>query len=140
MIDRRQARAVYRQIADVYADQIRTGTLGPGDKLPSVDLLMRTYDVARATAQRALAELRAAGLIDTDNGRVSRVRPLKVRETVWLQPNSVVTWRMPTTGEAEALEIPVGVPVAVVELRGVGRRMYPGDRYELRVPGAPSAR
>lgn len=136
MIDRRQPRAVYRQIADVYADQIQSGELGPGDRLPSVDLICRTYDVARATAQRALAELRAVGLIDTENGRVSRVRALPVLETGWLEPGATVSTRWPTPAEVrdETLGLAEGVPVLVVRRVGEPDQVLPGDRWQLAVP------
>ena len=54
---------VYRQIADFYVSQIRDGTLKPGDQLPTVDELRRTWEVAWATAARVTATLRGEGLV-----------------------------------------------------------------------------
>lgn len=127
---------MYRQIADALAAQIDSGELAPGARLPSVDLLVRTYDVARTTAKRALAELRAAGLIDSVNGRVATVRPPLVRETDWLDPGATVTSRMPTPAEVldESLALADGVPVLVVQRVGEPDAVYAADRWQLTVP------
>ncbi|MFD0192958.1 GntR family transcriptional regulator, partial [Streptomyces bacillaris] len=56
-------------IAAVLRDQIRDRELQPGDQLPTMDQLMTTYGVARATALRALATLKAEGLAEYRAGR-----------------------------------------------------------------------
>lgn len=123
--------AVYRQVADLIAAQIDSGDLAPGDKVPSTDMLMRTYDIARATAVRAVAELRAAGLIDTENGRVARVRQPVVRETLWLEPGALVGGRMPTSDELQDPDLGYtsGVPLLVVHRPGEPDEVYPTDRW-----------
>jgi DNA-binding GntR family transcriptional regulator len=59
----------YQRIAADLRGAIMCGALKPGDKLPAfVDLAAR-YDVAFNTAQRAVAELKSAGLVSVSRGR-----------------------------------------------------------------------
>ena len=48
---------LYRRIADDVIDQIRKGTLHPGEKLPSERALCALYEVSQITVRRALREL-----------------------------------------------------------------------------------
>jgi DNA-binding GntR family transcriptional regulator len=67
----------YRQIAADLTAAIAAGLLRAGDGLPSeADLAVR-YAVSRGTARHALAELEAAGLVETRQGRRRRVRPVQ---------------------------------------------------------------
>ncbi|MFD9422626.1 MULTISPECIES: GntR family transcriptional regulator [unclassified Streptomyces] len=68
------AKAKYLQIADDLAAQIRSGALAAGDAVPSETTLMERYGVASGTVRKAVAELRAAQLIETHHGRGSFVR------------------------------------------------------------------
>jgi GntR family transcriptional regulator len=68
------AKAKYLQIADDLAAQIRSGALKPGAPVPSETELMARYGVASGTVRKAVAELRAAQLIETHHGRGSFVR------------------------------------------------------------------
>ncbi|MFD8483196.1 GntR family transcriptional regulator [Kitasatospora sp. NPDC059673] len=68
------AKAKYLQIADDLAARIRSGTLAPGAPVPSEAELMKDYKVASGTVRKAVAELRAAQLIETHHGRGSFVR------------------------------------------------------------------
>jgi GntR family transcriptional regulator len=53
---------IYRRIADRLREQILSGALGDGDRLPGENALMNEYGVARATARQALAVLINEGL------------------------------------------------------------------------------
>ncbi|MEU1122817.1 GntR family transcriptional regulator [Streptomyces sp. NPDC005899] len=64
----------YLQIAEDLAQQIRTGVLAPGSKVPSESELMARYSVSQGTARKAVAELRPTGLIDTLHGKGSFVK------------------------------------------------------------------
>jgi len=55
-------------------DQRIAGTLGPGDKLPSIRSLAERFGVAPMTAQSAIDMLRSEGLIYTSPGRGTFVR------------------------------------------------------------------
>ncbi|WP_372412006.1 GntR family transcriptional regulator [Streptomyces luteireticuli] len=63
----------YQRIVQGVRDKIRTGRLAAGAKLPSTRELAEEYGVAPGTVQRALAELRAAKLIYSHQGRGSFV-------------------------------------------------------------------
>src|SRR6516164_1806555 len=62
-------------IADTIREQIESGELPPGAKLPSERDLASTYGTARNTGREAIRILADAGLVITDHGRGSFVRP-----------------------------------------------------------------
>jgi DNA-binding GntR family transcriptional regulator len=66
----------YRRIAVDLSAAIVSGELRPGDALPSEADLVRRYQTSRGTVRQALAELAAAGLVETRQGRARRVRPV----------------------------------------------------------------
>ena len=57
------------RVARRIADDIATGTLQTGDRLPPERALSNQFDVSRATIRRAFEELVAAGLIESHSGR-----------------------------------------------------------------------
>ncbi|MFF8918411.1 GntR family transcriptional regulator [Streptomyces sp. NPDC015032] len=63
----------YQRIVQDVRDKIRSGRLTTGTKLPSTRELADRYGVAPGTVQRALSELRTAGLIYSHQGRGSYV-------------------------------------------------------------------
>lgn len=71
---RDSGKPVYLRIADDLAEQIRTGVLEPGTKLPSETELMKRYTVVAGTVRRAVAELRAADLAETHHGKGTFVK------------------------------------------------------------------
>ncbi|MGO9079206.1 MAG: GntR family transcriptional regulator [Streptosporangiaceae bacterium] len=64
-----------RTIAEAIRHQIETGELPPGAQLPSERELAAAYGTARNTAREAVRILSDAGLVITDHGRGSFVRP-----------------------------------------------------------------
>jgi DNA-binding GntR family transcriptional regulator len=66
-------RGPYQVIAEALREQIRIGHLKPGDQLPTVAELAVANSVAVGTAHRALALLRADGLIQVTRGRRATV-------------------------------------------------------------------
>jgi DNA-binding GntR family transcriptional regulator len=70
---------MYEQIASVLRDQISTGDLAPGARLPTQAVLSEQYEVSRIVARKALDLLEAEGLIDRVQGGgafVRRYQPL----------------------------------------------------------------
>jgi len=53
----------YAAIKQSICDAVRDGHLKPGDRVPSESELVKQFDVSRMTANRALRELQAAGVI-----------------------------------------------------------------------------
>ena len=60
--------AKYQQIADRLRDQIDSGALQPGERLPSEPDLVRQFDASRNTVRLALALLTNQGLVVTRQG------------------------------------------------------------------------
>jgi integrase/DNA-binding transcriptional regulator YhcF (GntR family) len=59
----------YQRIATDLRGAISCGALGPGDQLPTVEQLKDRYQVSAGTANRAIAELKAEGLVIASRGR-----------------------------------------------------------------------
>lgn len=65
----------YIQIAEGIREQIETGQLKPGDKLPSNRALMERYGAGTQTVQRAVRALKEAGLVESRASRGVFVLP-----------------------------------------------------------------
>jgi DNA-binding GntR family transcriptional regulator len=72
---------LYRQLYRVIADQVATGALIHGDRLPPERDLCKRFRVGRATVRRALAELEADGIIESFVGRGTFVSAGPVSES-----------------------------------------------------------
>src|SRR5262249_37939809 len=59
----------YQRIAADLRGAITCGALQPGSQLPTVVELAERYHVSSGTAQRAVAELKDAGLVTVSRGR-----------------------------------------------------------------------
>src|SRR4051794_32735571 len=58
----------YEQVAERLADDIRSGALVPGARLPSERELARTLEVSRASVREAIASLQLQGAVETRPG------------------------------------------------------------------------
>ena len=85
-LDYRDARPIYTQIADNFRNQIRSGILLEGDKLPSVRELASVLAINPNTIQRAYRELEAEGWIASVSGKGSFVCGLKEDASSELAP------------------------------------------------------
>lgn len=56
------------RIAAQFTQQIRTGTLKTGDKLPTEHAMSKTFGVSRTVIREAIAQLRNEGMIETRQG------------------------------------------------------------------------
>ena len=72
-LDYRDARPIYAQICDGFRDQIRSGILSPGDRLPSVRELATQLTINPNTIQRAYRELELQGWVASVPGKGSFV-------------------------------------------------------------------
>lgn len=68
VIDRNRIEPPYLQLATILEEQVTSGALAPGARVPSVSSLMGTYDVGKNTALRAVKELRDKGLVEVRPG------------------------------------------------------------------------
>ena len=83
-LDYRDARPIYSQIIDGFREQIASGILQPGDKLPSVRELAMQLAINPNTIQRAYRQLEMEGWIVTMQGKgcfVCHAPSTKQRET-----------------------------------------------------------
>ena len=64
---------LYLRVYRLIADEIASGSLRPGDRLPSERELTERLGVSRATVRRALGELAMDGLVTASAGRGSFV-------------------------------------------------------------------
>ncbi|WP_155353337.1 GntR family transcriptional regulator [Acrocarpospora macrocephala] len=62
---------VYRQIADILAEEIANGEIKPGARVPNQSELRREFEVSPMSARKALQELHERGLVHTV-GRAAR--------------------------------------------------------------------
>jgi len=67
-IDLKSGVPIYRQIIDQVKSAVATGTLGPGDRLPTVRQLSVDLSVNPNTVSRAYNELELTGLVETHMG------------------------------------------------------------------------
>jgi DNA-binding transcriptional regulator YhcF (GntR family) len=67
-------RPLYLRIAEEIAEDIRSGRLAEGRRAPSTRQIVRDRGVAMATATKAIAALRTAGLVETVPGSGTVVR------------------------------------------------------------------
>jgi len=75
-IDRDSFEPPYHQLASILRQQIATGLLRPGDRIPSEAQLCDQYGVSPMTARRALTILQDEGLATAARGRGTFVKPL----------------------------------------------------------------
>ncbi|MFF2660446.1 GntR family transcriptional regulator [Kitasatospora sp. NPDC058032] len=69
-----KGQALYKQVASEMRKAIAKGAWKPGEKIPTEDKLTALYGVSRPTVRQAVAELRADGLLDVQQGRGTFVR------------------------------------------------------------------
>ncbi|MBM6952860.1 GntR family transcriptional regulator [Enorma phocaeensis] len=73
IISNASAKPIYEQIVDQIKGAILTGELTEGEQLPSIRALANSLRVSAITTKRAYADLEAAGLIETVQGKGSFV-------------------------------------------------------------------
>lgn len=60
---------LYRQLAAILREQITSGEIPPGRRLPSKLAIRQQHGVSQQTTERALSILKDEGLIETSMGR-----------------------------------------------------------------------
>jgi GntR family transcriptional regulator len=79
-INKEDARPLYLQIIIQIKEQIRKGTLKPGDELPSVRELADSLGINMHTVRSAYIKLREQGIINLRLGRRATIARLKQPE------------------------------------------------------------
>lgn len=80
-LDYRDARPIYAQICDGLREQIRSGILQQGDRLPSVRELATQLTINPNTIQRSYRQLESEGFIASVPGKGSFVCPRQEEST-----------------------------------------------------------
>jgi DNA-binding FadR family transcriptional regulator len=63
-----KTRRVFEEVIDQFREQVRSGVLKPGDKLPAERELARQFQVSRNAIREALRTLEVAGFIELQKG------------------------------------------------------------------------
>lgn len=123
-----------KRLAAILREQIDSGAISPGRRLPSETTLSQTYDVNRLTARAAVHRLAEDGLVDLRPGYGWVVRPERLREPYQAELGSVIRCRPPTEEEKERWQLPRGVHMIEVVAPGGHGDALPGDRFEVHIP------
>lgn len=78
---RNRSEPLYEQLAKTLAEEIKSGRIAPGEKLPTHRELASRLQVNITTITRAMAKLLDADLIETRPGRGTRVSAHRAKET-----------------------------------------------------------
>ncbi len=70
----------YLQLVDIFRQRIARGVWPMGEMLPSIELLMREFSVARVTVRQAIKLLSDEGLVSPRRGRGTLVNQVPARE------------------------------------------------------------
>lgn len=76
-IDRRSYEAGYAQLVRILQEEIDSGRMRPGDKLPSESELCKHNRISPMTVRRAINILKTNGSVITEQGRGTFVKPLQ---------------------------------------------------------------
>jgi DNA-binding transcriptional regulator YhcF (GntR family) len=126
-IDPAADRPAYRQLADLFRKQIVSGAYRAGSRLPSEPTVAQQYGLGRETVRRAMAVLRAEGLVITVQGEGTLVRTPAQPRRVRLGPGDWATVRVPSDGERRGLGLDEGVPVIEIHRAAGASELHPGD-------------
>lgn len=123
--------AIWTSIAATLTSEVAEGLYGPGDRLPTEAELALRFGVNRHTIRRALAALAEAGLVHARRGAgvfvAARPTEYQLGRRVRFHQNLIASGRTPSRRitrletrpaarrEAEALQLPEGAEVHVVE-------------------------
>jgi DNA-binding FadR family transcriptional regulator len=115
----------YQQIADHLVDDMRSGRLSPGERLPAERELAQRLGVGRASVREALGFLQLHGLVETRRGAGSYVA-------------DALSERLAALGDTDAEPVADAGPAAVIEARmvtepGVARLAAVRGRRDLEV-------
>ena len=116
----------YVRVVNWLREQIVSGRIPLGSKLPAEETLKRDFGVDRSVIRRAVAMLREEGLVVTRHGIGSFVAAVPTREVVILYPGDQVSACMPDAAQRDQAGSPsAGIPVlAVIRSAGGDPELY----------------
>jgi GntR family phosphonate transport system transcriptional regulator len=124
---------MWQRIAEVLAAEIGSGSIQPGARMATETVLAQRFGVNRHTLRQAIGALSTAGLVSVQHGRGTFVRPAPMleypigartrfseilsRQSLIADGELLAARESPSPAEvAEALGLPEGTPVAVLEI------------------------
>jgi DNA-binding transcriptional MocR family regulator len=128
----------YKQLVDRLADDIRTGRLHPGTRLPTHRDLAAREGLALVTATRVYAELQAMGLVSGETGRGTFVKmPLPPGQGIdlhaWSADTVDLSFNYPTSpGQADLFRTALRQLAAAGDLESLLRYQPHGGREHER--------
>ena len=130
-IDRTSGRGLGGELVLRLTALIQDGTIRKGEKLPTESSLMESYQVSRTVVREAISQLRAAGLVETQQGRGSFVltapshgqfaldaTEIRTIDDVW----DLLDFRLGIESEAAALAATRRTDQQLAELERLSRR------------------
>lgn len=81
------------QLVNALTDQIRSGRLQAGDKLPTEAAIMKDFGVSRTVVREAISRLQASGWVDTRHGIGTFVLPQSDHPAFRISPEQMGTLR-----------------------------------------------
>jgi DNA-binding FadR family transcriptional regulator len=126
---------VYLQLAEILRTRIVTGKIAAGQALPSERTLQQEHALGRHTVRKAMAVLRAEGLVTFVRGTGMVARERAERQRLVPPAGAAVLTRMPSSEERDEFDLDDGVPVFAVRTPEGSEQVFPGDRWVLIWPG-----
>jgi DNA-binding transcriptional regulator YhcF (GntR family) len=128
----------YVQLANWLREQIVSGQIALGSRLPGEETLKRDFGVDRSVVRRAVQLLRQEGLIVTRHGIGSFVAAVPTRQVAVVSAGDRVTARLPDSAERARLgPLSPGVPVLVVVRADGSQHVYDAATTVLHVEQQP---
>src|SRR5690625_1874908 len=130
-IDRSSSRGFSGELVLRLTELIQDGTIPKGEKLPTESSLMETYQVSRTVVRESISQLRAAGLVETQQGRGSYVLTAPSQDRFALDATEIRTiddvrdmldFRLGIESEAAALAALHRTDQQLAELRRLQQR------------------
>jgi DNA-binding GntR family transcriptional regulator len=82
-IDRRSHEPSYTQLVHIIQEQVASGDLRAGDRLPSESQLCKYHRVSPMTVRRAINILVEQGVVTAEQGRGTFIKPIQVWEAIF---------------------------------------------------------
>lgn len=121
----------FQPLVDELAEQIRSGRLPPGSRLPTHRRLATTHGIALVTATRVYAELEAMGLVSGEVGRGTFVREITLARNLGVDQVAVAAGMVDLNFNYPS------VPGQTKLLSGALRQMAAGGNLDLLLRYAP---
>ncbi len=123
---RRRPRGLVRVVVDQLDEEIRSGKLPIGSKLPSEAEILARFDVSRTVVREALSRLQASGLVETRHGIGTFVSRADSAPGFEIQNEDIAT----VADVIAILELRIGLEVEAAGL--AARRRTPANLSAMR--------